>query len=239
LRSDKDMTPNFFFAEFSWAKKSVLYLRCEFSILDKRRNKIISNQKFKENKLKIDFCVASLVAVESPVAEDFVAGGFAHHQTALHRSTRLHGGEEVRGHDRVDLDRHPSSRFGSRALVGGGVVGVRRRRHPHPAGLPLVEGECERNSTFIYRLVHSLSRALARSQSAGHEICRPRATKSQPKREEVRRHNFFSPFLPQWRRCDLSRWYYYYNCANNFIVVISMLLLLSLSLQLYFVTYTP
>jgi len=155
--------------------------------------------------VKIDLCIACLVAVESPVAEDFVAGGFAHHQTALHRSTRLHGGEEVRGHDRVDLDRHPSSRFGSRALVGGGVVGVRRRRHPHPAGLPLVEGECERNSTFIYRLVHSLSRTLARSQSAGHEICRPRATKSQPKREEVRRHNFFSPFLPQWRRCDLSR----------------------------------
>jgi hypothetical protein len=160
--------------------------------------------KIESNKLKVDFCVACLVAVESPVAEDFVAGGFAHHQTALHRSTRLHGGEEVRGHDRVDLDRHPSSRFGSRALVGGGVVGVRRRRHPHPAGLPLVEGECETLHFYLSPCTLSRARSLAPGVPGMKYVVRGRRNPSQRERK-CDAITFFSPFLPQWRRCDLSR----------------------------------
>lgn len=145
------------------------------------------------------------VAVEPPVAEDFVIGGFAHHQTALHRSARIHGGEEVRGHDRVDLDRHTTSRFGSRALVGGGVVGVRRRRHPHPAGLPLVEGECERNCSlyFIYRLVHSRARA-PRVRIAGMKYV---VQGDEISAKERKRHaiTFFSPFFASREPSDLSR----------------------------------
>jgi hypothetical protein len=57
-------------------------------------------------------------------------------------------------------------------------------------------------STFIYRLVHSRAR-VPRVQGMKY-VVRGRRNPSQRERK-CDAITFFSPFLPQWRRCDLSQ----------------------------------